>query len=159
MKVLYCSNTGFSKRYAELIANEIGGECVDISLKSRVSKKEEIVFVGWIFANKIKKLSKLKKYNVKCVLAVGMTPDRETIMKYLLEANKKDLVGRRLFYALGGLDMTKQRGFNKMLLKMVSKKVISENKYDDRQMMEIFKNGGDFVSKENVSELLEYLKN
>ncbi|MBQ8162871.1 MAG: hypothetical protein IJZ93_00690 [Clostridia bacterium] len=159
MKVLYCSNTGFSKRYAELIAKEIGGESVDISLKSRVSKKEEIVYVGWIFANKIKKLSKLKKYNVKCVLAVGMTPNKEKIISYLMEANKKELVGKKLFYALGGLDMSKQRGFNKMLLKMVSKSVIKQNNYEDRQMIDIFKNGGDFVSYENISELLEYLKN
>jgi hypothetical protein len=159
MKVVYCSKTGFSRRYAEMLASELGCEALEYTSKKQIRKNEEIIYVGWIFANKVKKLSAFKKYNVKAVLAVGMSPKDEKIIGYVKETNKKHLLGRELFYAQGGLDRDGHKGFHKMLLKMVAKSVIQENKYEDRALISIFKNGGDFVSLDNLYELIKYVKN
>ena len=159
MKIVYCSKTGFSKRYAEMLATELGCEAIDCNNKKQINKNDEIVYVGWVFANKIKKLSKFKKYNIKAVLAVGMSPKSDTILGYIKQANKKSLGDKKVFYAQGGLDREGHKGFHKMLLKMVAKSVIQENKYEDRELISIFKNGGDFVSLDNLTELIEYIKN
>jgi hypothetical protein len=159
MKVVYCSKTGFSRRYAEMLASEFGCESLEYTFKKQIPKNEEIIYVGWVFANKVKKLSSFKKHNVKAVLAVGMSPKDEKIIGYIKEANKKDLLERELFYAQGGLDRDGHKGFHKMLLKMVAKSVIQENKYEDRALISIFKNGGDFVSLDNLYELIKYVKN
>jgi flavodoxin len=159
MRIVYCSKTGFSKHYAEMLSSELGCDMLDYKSKKEIKKDEEIIYVGWVFANKVKKLSSFKKYNIKAVLAVGMTPKSDAILGYIKEANKKTLLGRPVFYAQGGLDREGHKGFHKMLLKMVAKSVIQENKYEDRELISIFKNGGDFVSLDNLTELIEYIKN
>lgn len=72
--VVYESNTGFTKRYAELFAAKLELPCYTIKEAAKNTEKgAEIVFFGWIYANKIKCLKKAcKRWNVVCAAGVGM---------------------------------------------------------------------------------------
>ena len=47
--IIYNSQTGFTKRYAEWIAEETGADCLELSIakKKDLSIYETIIFGGW----------------------------------------------------------------------------------------------------------------
>ena len=51
------------------------------------------------------------------------------------------------------------KGIKKIMLKMVAKSVIKENRPEDKELIDIFINGGNFVKEENLSEIVEFYKN
>ena len=44
--IIYCSNTGSAKRYAELLSEKTGLPSVDFADRASVSADEEIIFIG-----------------------------------------------------------------------------------------------------------------
>lgn len=156
MKIIYCSNAGHAKKYAEFLATKLNTEILSIDEISKVDKKEEIIFVSWVFASHINKLKKVKDYNVKVLVAVGMNKPTNKNTKDLLVINGIEKE-ENFFYLQGGVDYNKLRGFKKMLLKMVGNKVIKDNRKEDKEIIEVFKNGGNFVKKENLDEIIKYL--
>lgn len=60
--VIYNSKTGFTKRYAEWIAEAAGGECMELSVakKKDLTPYEAIVFGGWACAGSISKIGWFK---------------------------------------------------------------------------------------------------
>lgn len=66
--IVYESNTGHTKEYAEMLGKKLEIPAFTIKeAKKELNKNDEIIFLGWIFATKIMGLNKVKKYNVKCV--------------------------------------------------------------------------------------------
>ena len=61
--VIYNSQTGFTKKYAEWISQEAGCECVEFSKGSKMnlSEYDAIVFGGWCLAGQMTKLGWFKK--------------------------------------------------------------------------------------------------
>ncbi|MBQ9947413.1 MAG: flavodoxin domain-containing protein [Oscillospiraceae bacterium] len=153
--IVYESNTGFTERYAKILSKKIGVPAYTLSeAKKSVQKGEEIIFMGWVFANKISGLDKAKKqWNIIAAAAVGMNPKTDKNTEIVREANKLEIP---LFYLWGGLDNNKLKGINKMMLGFVRDSLIKENKPEYADAIEVFKNGGDFVSEENLSELIAF---
>ena len=60
--VIYTSQTGFTKRYAEWIREASGAECVDFkqAKKIKLSDYDAIIFGGWFMAGGIKNLAWFK---------------------------------------------------------------------------------------------------
>ena len=54
----------------------------------------------------------------------------------------------------GGIDYHKLRGMKKVLLKLVSKEIVKEKP----EMSEMFQKGGNFVSVENLNDIVAYVK-
>ena len=73
--VIYKSSTGFTKQYAERIAEEMGIKAVDINKVStiNIADYESVIFGGWIMAGNISGLDKIKQLKPKklIVFAVG----------------------------------------------------------------------------------------
>lgn len=155
MKIVYESNTGHTENYANMLAEKLNLEC--IPLKQYKIDSEPIIFLGWIFANNIQGYKKVSdKTNIKCTIAVGMTQaDRQNISEIV----KINNVSEKFFYLQGGLDYTRLKGIKKIMLKMVTKSVIKENRPEDKKLIDIFINGGNFVREENLSEIVEFYKN
>ena len=61
--VIYNSQTGFTKKYAQWIAEKTNGECVEFSKAKKLdlSGFDAIVFGGWAVAGSISKLKWFKK--------------------------------------------------------------------------------------------------
>ena len=78
--------------------------------------------------------------------------DRQNISEIV----KINNVSEKFFYLQGGLDYTRLKGIKKIMLKMVAKSVIKEKRPEDKKLIDIFINGGNFVKEENLSEIVEF---
>ena len=147
MKILvtYQSKTGFTKKYAEWISDELKGELLDIKKvnSENIQNYDFIIHGGWIMGGKIMGLDKAKKLNPKklIVFGVGYTPKEDVDIKKMMEENK--LGNTPLFYYQGGMNPKKMGFISKMIVKMVTKEKI------------IYK---DNTNKENINELLNMVK-
>ena len=153
--VIYESNAGSARKYAEMLASKLG--VPDYSYKEAkkaIPKDEEAVFIGWIFANKIQGFQKaLKRWNLICAGAVGMNPPGEIYDKILREKNPTDLP---IFYLRGALDYNKLKWLQKQLLQTICTDLEKQNQPGTQEMINILKNGCDFVSEENLEPLLAF---
>lgn len=155
--IIYESNTNHTKQYAEMLGDILKIPVYNVKdVKKKIKKNEEIIFLGWVCASKIQGLNKVKKYNIKCIGAVGAYPTEQEYINSLKLTNK---IGTELFYLRGGIDYNKLKGFKKKLLQFVGKMMTMDDKIENKEMVELFKNGANFVSKENVVPMVKYIEN
>ena len=149
--IIYKSKTGHTERYAKMLSEELNIPCYSYK-DAKVSENDEVIFLSYIYASKIMGLSKiLKKYNVKVVIAVGALAYSKDYLNTLKDANNVKLP---FFYLRGGIDYSKLNFFFRKFLPVIGKDIAK----DDKELLNLFKNGGDFVTKDNLSEVLNYLK-
>ena len=114
--IIYNSNTGFAKQYAYHFALKCNLPIYTIKeAKKKLNKGDEIIYFSWIVANKISKLKKVSRYNIKYVAAVGMSFYSEE----LIEALKKDNNINNLYYLVGGIRWRELKPFQRIIMKMV----------------------------------------
>lgn len=162
--IVYTSNTGFTKKYAEMLGEEIGVPVYEFKeSKQKLNKKDEIIYMGWIMAGGIKNYEKAKKiHDIKAVCPVGMSVPSEKQNNELID---KYHITEKLFYLQGGFDKTKLKGIYKFMMNSLEKivKPQIESKQDktpeDLEMLEMMVNGKDCVKKENLNEIINWLKN
>ena len=72
--IVYTSNTGHTAEYAKILGKITGLPVYNLRESAKaLSKKTEIVYLGWLFANSIKGYQKAKKkYTVCAICAVGL---------------------------------------------------------------------------------------
>ena len=149
--IIYKSKTGYTERYARMLSKELNIPCYSYK-DAKVSENDEVIFLSYIYASKIMGLSKiLKKYNVKVVIAVGALAYSKDYLNTLKDANNIKLP---FFYLRGGIDYSKLNFFFRKFLPVIGKDIAK----DDKELLNLFKNGGDFVNKDNLKEVLNYLK-
>ncbi len=149
--IIYKSKTGHTEKYAKMLSKELNIPCYSYK-DAKVSEKDEVIFLSYIYASKIMGLSKiLKKYNVKVVIAVGALGYSKDYLNTLRDANSIKLP---FFYLRGGIDYSKLNFFFRNFLSIIGKGIAK----DDKELLNLFKNGGDFVNKDNLKEVLNYLR-
>ena len=149
--IIYKSKTGHTERYARMLSKELNIPCYSYK-DAKVSENDEIIFLSYIYASKIMGLSKiLKKYNVKVVIAVGALAYSKDYLNTLKDANNIKLP---FFYLRGGIDYSKLNFFFRKFLPVIGKDIAK----DDKELLNLFKNGGEFVTKDNLKEIINYLK-
>lgn len=162
--IIYVSNTGFTKQYAKILSKETGVPMYTIKeAKDKVNKKDDVIYLGWLMAKNLKSFKKInRKYNVKVICGVGMTND---VNKQIMEIREKyRTIRQEVFYAQGGMDRTKLHGVYKIIIDKVydvmklgieKQETISE---EDKEILDIFQNGKNCVKRENISELINFVK-
>lgn len=158
--IVYNSNTGFTKKYAEMLSDKINVPCYEGEKAHYVlEQKDEIIFMSWISANRLKGLKNVKRlYDVKAVCAVGLAKGDENKLKEIISGNKikNDIP---FFYLRGGMDNNKLKGFDKFAINQVGKILEKASKKDpniDEEMYKSIKNGADFVNEENIEPIVEW---
>jgi len=160
--IVYVSNTGYTRHYAEILSGETGLPAYELKDSGKkLSRGDEIIFMGWIMAGSIKGYKKAAgNYSVKAACAVGMSsPTEKTVGEIIERHHIKDA---RVYCLQGGFDISKLRGMYKFMMKMMGKGISEsiekkENKTpEDIASLEMFKNGGDYVRKENLTDLLQW---
>ena len=155
MKIVYESNTGHTKEYANLLAKLLDIPCV--SLKEYKPDFEEVIFLGWVMAGMIKGYSKIKnKATIICTIAVGLLPETKERIEELVKNNG---VTKKFFYLQGGVNYKKLKCIKKRLLKAVGKKLEKEGFEENKEVADIIKNGGSLVKEENLTAIISYIKN
>lgn len=175
MKILvtYKSKTAFTKRYAEMIAEEVQCSVMDFKEVSAEILSEYDVFVygGGLYAGMINGLKQarelFKQSNVKklIIFATGATPTEagndvlDTMWKNNL--TPEELENTAHFYMPSGLNYEIMKVSDKMIMKMLSfmlSKQKNKSEYDTG-FEQAIKSSYDISSKEYAMPLIQYLLN
>lgn len=127
MKVLvtYQSKTGFTKKYAEWISEELKCELKELKNVKDVNDYDLVIHGGWIMGGVIKGVKKIKKLDPKKLIAfgVGLTPKKSLNTDKMIKDNK--LEDTPFFYFEGGTNPKKMGIIGRTIVKLVTKKKIT----------------------------------
>lgn len=167
--VIYNSQTGFTKRYAEWIAEESGADCFELSeaKKKRMDNYDAIVFGGWACAGGISKLSWFKgnmhKWNDKKLIAfcVGGSPLENPEIEPALRKNfnEEEWEKVNVFYCPGGFNYEKMSAPSKLMMKMFIKtlKAKKDKTEEEEVMIKMIASSYDISDKKYIEPILECL--
>ena len=170
--VVYKTKYGSTKTYAEWIAEELSCEAVDVKDADiqKLSEYDTIIYGGGLYAEVIngvsiitKNLDKLKDKKI-AVYTTGITPldCRAYYDTYVIEKNFKNGVPEnvKLFNFLGKMKMEELSFVHKAALKTL-KKIMSGKKNPtemEKLLVELCDADGDFSNKDDIKELISYIK-
>ena len=165
--VAYRSKSGYTKRYAEWISQELGCDIKEDPELSDIIGYDTIIYGGGMYAGgfnggKIitKNLDKLSGKRI-ALFAVGSNPGRENEMKpfwdRILTAGQQEYIG--YFYLRGGFDFDKLTATDKVLMKMLKAKLqkTKERTEDEQGLLDAYDTPVDFTDKENIRPLIEFV--
>ena len=168
--VIYKSKTGFAKKYAEWIAQELAADLFEVSkvTTDRLTAYDTIIYGGGLYAVGIKgvklikeNLDKLKTKKV-VVFATGASPSRKEAVNEVRNKNFTPNQQRqiRFFYLRGGFDYSKLKPFDKVLMTLLKWKLSKKKKLtpDDRGMLNSYDKPVDFTRKKNIDEIIAYVR-
>lgn len=161
--ILYTSNTGTTKQYAEMLGKELDLP-VYAAESAAIPKETEIIYLGWVMASEIKGYKKAcDKYHIKaaCGVCMGNTGSQ------IPEVREKNSIPNEcaVFTLQGGFDLKNLHGIYKIMMNMMAKTVGKSlaNKTDrtteEDEMLDMMINGGNKVSMENLRAVLEWYGN
>lgn len=167
--VIYNSKTGFTKRYAEWIAETAGAECLPLSeaKKKILTKYDAIVFGSWACAGSIKDIGwftenmerwKEKKLIVFCVGASPVTPDVEKSLAQ--NFNEPKLKQANVFYCPGGLNYEKMTASSRFMMRMFVKAIkAKKNKTAvEEEMAKVMSSSYDISDRKYTEPILKCLR-
>lgn len=169
MIVIYNSQTGFTKRYAQWIAQKTNADCIeyDKAKKMNLDRYDAIIFGGWAVAGSISKLKWFKKNILKwsdkklVVFCVGASPIENPEIELTLPKNFTDeeLKVVRWFYCPGGLDYEKMSVTSKMMMKIFVK-VLNAKKDKteaDIEQIRMLSSSYDISNIKYIDPIIDYL--
>lgn len=129
--VTYNSKTGFTKKYAEWIAEDLGCEVIPASELKNISEYDVIVHGGWIMGGMINGLEQLRKLSPKKIVAFGVGFTKtENYIETVKETNHIEEMPT--FYYVGGMNPKKLNFFMRFIVKMATKSTPIFEDYSDR---------------------------
>lgn len=170
--VVYQSKTGFTKIYANWIAEAFSCDVVELrhSKSYDFQQYDTIFYGGSLYASGVlgyKKFLRSMTPNGRqkvIVFAVGATPLTATLENELTLANisKNHQTFTQLFYLRGGFHFEKLNFFDRLLMTLMKKRIQSkpEDKRtpDERGMLAAYDTPLNFTSKKNLQPLITYVK-
>ena len=168
--VIYNSQTGFTKRYAEWIAEATKADCLELSAakKKDLTTYETIIFGSWACAGSISKISWFKgnidKWADKKLIAfcVGGSPidnpEIEQAFKQIFNQSALEKVS--VFYCPGGFNYDKMSVSSKLMMKMFIKmlKAKKDKTEAEQEMVKMISQSYDISDKKYIQPILECLK-
>ena len=168
--VVYKSKSGFTKTYAQWIAAELQGDLMEAAKVNGavLAAYDRIVYGGGLYAVGIngkqlitKNLDRLKGKKI-AVFATGASPSRPETVEEVQKRNftPEQMQQLRFFYLRGGFDFSKLNFVDKLLMKMLKRKLEKKPQLtdDERGMLDAYDHPVDFCRKENIAGIIEYLK-
>ena len=160
--IVYTSNTGFTAQYASLLGGETGLPVYSLEDASKsLPQSSPIVYLGWLTAGKVQGYDKaVTKFNLQALCAVGMAKCGSQ-MEDVRKSNNLPQ-GLPLFTLQGGFDLKKLRGMYRLMMLVMSKTVAKklaakpDRTPDEEDMLDLFQNGGNRVSLENLRPVLAW---
>lgn len=160
--IVYTSNTGTTKEYAELLGHHTGLPVYSLKeAKDMISNGVEIIYLGWIMASKVQGYDKAsKQYKVKavCGVCMGATGSQITEIRAKNHIPEKTAV----FSMQGGFDISKLHGIYKMMMTIMIKtagKGLAEKTDrtpDEDVMLDMMLHGANHVGGENLKNVLDW---
>lgn len=167
--VIYHSQTGFTKRYAEWIAEAAGADCFELSAAKGkdLDAYDAVIFGSWVCAGSISKLNWLKGQMDKwadkklIVFCVGGSPIGSPEIEQFLKKNLKEhgLKKAEAFYCPGGFHYEKMPVFSKIMMKMFVKmqKAKKDKTEAEQEMVKMISASYDISDRKYIEPILECL--
>ncbi|NMF07222.1 flavodoxin domain-containing protein [Clostridium beijerinckii] len=169
--VIYKSKTGFTKKYAKWIAEELSADIFNASKMNinTLNKYDTIIYGGSLYAVGIigvglikKNINKLKDKRL-VVFATGASPLRDNVINEVI--NKNFTVDEqkyiKFFYLRGGFNYNKLSSFDKFLMTLLKWKIKNKKKEDlsadEKGMLAIYDKPVDFTDKKNIEKIITYV--
>lgn len=168
--VIYQSQTGFTRRYAQWIAEAADADCLALSdaKKKDLSAYEAIVFGGWACAGTISKLGFLKshldQWSDKKLIAfcVGAGPIESPEVEKALRQNFSEAERKKVsvFYCPGGLNYEKMSAASRLMMKLLLKSLNAkkEKTKEEQEMIQMISASYDISDKKYTQPILQCLK-
>ena len=170
--VIYTSQTGFTKRYAEWISEELDAdiyELKDVKKKTNdfFETYEAIIYAGWCMAGMVVKVKwfferaaywKNKKLSI---VAVGASPNDnpevDEFLNNLLTDEQRPFI--KAFYCQGGINYDKMNFTSRTAMKMFanSLKKNKNSSEDDRKKGEMISKSYDISGKRFIDPVVDYV--
>ena len=164
--VIYKSKTGFTKRYAEFITEDLDAEIYELhEIKIEdIDKYDTIIYGGGLYAGCIngidfinKNIDILKKHKV-IVFATGLCSGSDDEINNMKNSNfnQEQIKDIDFFYLRGGFNFNNLSIVDKILmtlmkLKLKFKKNLSN---DEKGLLNAYEHPIDFVDRKNISKLI-----
>ena len=165
MVIVYRSDTGFTKEYAEMLGKaEKMKVCPLAEAQGKVGAGESVFFMGPLMAGHIAGIDQaVKRFAVKGVCGVGMSPASQQVLDTLSKANY--VPGAPIFYLQGGWAPQKVGWLKRRMVGMATRsmreslqdKGSRRTPEEDRQL-DFLLHGGSCVAFENLEAIRKWLK-
>lgn len=157
--IVYVTNTGSAKQYAEILGEKTGYPVFDFANASEVPQDAQVIFIGWVMAGTVQGLKEARElFKVKAICPVGMMKSE----KQDAELKTKNSIEEPMFSLMGNFHLDSLKGMYKMMMNMMLKMMKSKLKENDvpdgQKAVEAIEKGVDCVSEENLSEILAWLQ-
>ena len=156
--IVYTSGTGFTARYAALLAEETRLPFYELKQAAgALERGAGVIYLGWLCAGGVKGLKRARsRYGVRAVCAVGMAAASTAYTAKIREQNR--LEGLPLFYLRGGYDPARMTGLYKPVMSMMAKAVAKApaETPEDQTTRDAFAHGGDWVSADQLAPVLAW---
>ena len=170
--VIYTSQTGFTKMYAQWICEATGAECVEFkqAKKKNLSDYDAVIYGGWFMAGGIKNLDWFKKQipflstagKKILVYGVGGSPAESPDVPKAMRRNftEEEWNSLKAFYCPGGYNYEKMSGFSKFMMKMFTKMLANKKdaSEEEKKMAEMISHSYDISDRKYIEPILAELK-
>ena len=162
--IIYRSKTGFSRRYAQWLAEDLRCQAADYRERKRLRLPEygTIILAGGLYAGQMSGLGWLKKQlpglagKRIAALAVGCAPADTPDLPESMEKLFGPLPQVRGFYCQGGLDYARMGAVDRAM--MAALRAALRRKKDAQAMLEGISHSFDGARRENLSEILDWVR-
>lgn len=172
--VIYKSKTGYVKRYAEWLAEELSADIFELSQVNInvLTDYDNVIYGGSLHAVGIiginfitKNIDKLKGKKV-VVYATGASPSSEDVISEVMTNNippdqQKQI---KFFYLRGGFNYDKLPPADKVLMALLKWKIKRKKKQeksltrDEKGMLAAYDKPVDFTKKEYIDDIVNYIR-
>lgn len=158
--VVYTSNTGHTRRYAELLGEKTGLPVYE--LKAAVSDLpagRDVIYLGWLMADKVQGCRKAtSRFNVAAICGVGIGASGSRIQ----EVRRANAISGPIpvFTLQGGFDMKRLRGIHRLMMTLMIKSLAGKagRTPDEEALLELARSGGDRVSIDELRDVMDWYR-
>lgn len=171
--IIYTSQTGFTKKYAEWLAQKTGGDMLELKEAQKKDDAffagyEAIVYGGWVMAASVVKVKwflnkaaswKDKKLAIYCVGgSPNNNPDVEVMLNKLLDQEQREYI--KAFYCQGGFNYERMNAPSRLAMKMFvsALKKKKDPTEEEKIMTQMVATSYDISDEKYLEPIVDYLK-
>lgn len=165
MVIVYRSNTGYTKEYAEMLGKAEKIKVFSLAqAEGKLAAGEAVFYMGPLMAGHITGIDQaVKKYAVKGVCGVGMSPASQQVLEALSKANY--VPSAPIFYLQGGWAPKRVGWLKRRMVGMATKSMRealrdkgSRRTAEEDKQLDFLVHGGSFVAFENLETIRGWMK-
>lgn len=170
--IIYTSQTGFTKKYSEWLAQKTGGDLMDLKEAQKKDDTffagyEAIVYGGWVMAASVVKIKwflnksaswKGKKLAVFCVGGSPKdNPDVEVMLKNMMTDEQREYI--KAFYCQGGFNYDRMNAPSRLAMKMFvsALKKKKDPTEEEKIMTQMVATSYDISDEKYLEPVIDYL--